>query len=121
MPSAFARPPARLGRDPQFQQGKLPVWVRRAEPQRYPQEGTLDYIDTGIDPSSERSSCAVLSITSTYQLFPGLFVRVRLPFGSAEPMLVVPNSAIGNDQEGDYVLVVTAGDVVAGAPWSRGR
>ena len=28
-------------------------------------------------------------------------------------MLVVPNSAIGNDQEGDYVLVVEANDVVA--------
>ena len=27
-------------------------------------------------------------------------------------MLVVPNSAIGNDQEGDYVLVTDANDLV---------
>jgi multidrug efflux pump subunit AcrA (membrane-fusion protein) len=46
-------------------------------------------------------------------LFPGLFARVRIPLGDPKPMLVVPNSAIGNDQEGDYVLVVDAGGVVA--------
>lgn len=28
-------------------------------------------------------------------------------------MLVVPASAIGNDQEGDYVLLAEAGDIVA--------
>jgi multidrug efflux pump subunit AcrA (membrane-fusion protein) len=28
-------------------------------------------------------------------------------------MLVIPNSAIGNDQQGDYVFVVEANDVVA--------
>ena len=28
-------------------------------------------------------------------------------------MLVIPNSAIGNDQQGDYVFVIDADDVVA--------
>ena len=46
-------------------------------------------------------------------LFPGLFARVRIPLGPPQPMLVIPNSAIGNDQQGDYVFVVDANDVVA--------
>jgi multidrug efflux pump subunit AcrA (membrane-fusion protein) len=45
-------------------------------------------------------------------LFPGLFARVRIPFGETRPMLVVPNSAIGSDQEGDYVSVADPNDIV---------
>lgn len=101
------------GRDPQFQQGKLPVWVGAQNEQGYSQEGVLDYIDTGIDPSMGTVLLRGTFKNEQYQLFPGLFVRVRLNFGLPEPMLMVPNSAIGNDQEGDYVLVVTTGDVVA--------
>jgi RND family efflux transporter MFP subunit len=100
------------GRDPQFQQGKLPVWVGAQNEQGYSQEGVLDYIDTGIDPSMGTVLLRGAFTNEQYQLFPGLFVRVRLNFGLPEPMLVVPNSAIGNDQEGDYVLVVAADDLV---------
>ena len=46
-------------------------------------------------------------------LFPGLFARVRIPMGNPQPMLVIPNSAIGNDQQGDYVFIVDANNVVA--------
>ena len=42
-----------------------------------------------------------------------MFARVRIPLGQPQQMLVVPNSAIGNDQQGDYVFVVDANDVVA--------
>ncbi len=100
------------GRDPQFLQGKLPVWVGAQNEQGYSQEGVLDYIDTGIDPSTGTVLLRGLFKNEQFQLFPGLFVRVRLSFGRPEPMLVVPNSALGNDQEGDYVLVVGSDDVV---------
>lgn len=110
----------RRGRDPQFQQGKLPVWVGAPHEEGYTQEGTLDYIDTGIDPSTGTVLMRASFKNENYQLFPGLFVRVRLTFGSPEPMLVVPSSAIGNDQEGDYVLVVAAGDVVTRRAITKG-
>ena len=45
-------------------------------------------------------------------LFPGVFARVRIPLGDPQPMLVIPNSAIGNDQQGDYVFLVDANNVV---------
>ena len=45
-------------------------------------------------------------------LIAGAFARVRIPLGEPKPMLVVPDSAIGNDQEGDYVLVADASDIV---------
>jgi len=108
------REAARLrGRDPQFLQGKMPVWAGAQNQQGHPQEGTLDYIDTGVDPATGTVRLRACFKNEDYQLFPGLFARVRLSFGLGEPMLVVPNHAIGNDQEGDYVLVVAADEVVA--------
>ncbi len=101
------------GHDPQFLQGKMPVWIGAENEQGHPQEGTLDYIDTGVDPSTGTVLMRASFTNGNYQLFPGLFARVRLSFGVGEPMLVVPNSAMGNDQEGDYVLVVAADGVVA--------
>src|SRR5262249_45950546 len=46
-------------------------------------------------------------------LVPGAFVRVRIPLSQPQPLPVVPGCAISSDQEGDYVLVVEANDVVA--------
>ena len=46
-------------------------------------------------------------------LLPGYFVRVRVPLGEAQNALLVPDSAIGSDQGGRYVLVVDNDNVVA--------
>ena len=45
-------------------------------------------------------------------LFPGLFARVRIPLGDPRPMLVIPPTAVGNDQQGDFVYVVNSANVV---------
>jgi hypothetical protein len=44
-------------------------------------------------------------------LLPGYFVRVRLPLGRHESMLV-PDVALGSGQAGRYLLVVNADNVV---------
>ena len=44
----------------------------------------------------------------TGQLKAGLFVRVRLPIGSAYDAILIPDAAIQNDQERKYVFVVNA-------------
>lgn len=101
------------GLDPQFQMRKSPVLVGLQTEEGYSQEGTLDFIDTGINPSTGTVLLRASVKNERWDLFPGLFARVRFPLGPSEPMLVLPNSAIGNDQEGDYVLVVGQDDVVA--------
>ena len=93
--------------------GTAPVLVGRQDEEGYPHEGTLDFVDTKVSTSSGTIEIRALLKNEDKALFPGLFARVRLPLGEPEPMLVVPNAAIGNDQEGDYVLVVDANDVAA--------
>ena len=46
-------------------------------------------------------------------LLPGLFVRVRGPIGHQDKALLTRDEAIGTSQEGSYVLVVGADNVVS--------
>ncbi len=40
-----------------------------------------------------------------------MFARVRIPLGEPALALVVPNTALANDQVGDYLLVVNAQNI----------
>jgi RND family efflux transporter MFP subunit len=93
--------------------GKAVVLVGLQSEDGYPHSGTLDFVDTGVSTSSGTVPMRAVLKNEDKAFFPGLFARVRIPLGEPRPMLVVPNRAIGNDQEGDYVLVVEAGEVVA--------
>jgi len=101
------------GLDPRGNIGKTPVFVGLQNQEGYPQEGRLDFADTGISTSSGTLQLRGVFDNKDHRLLAGAFARVRIPLGGPKPMLVVPASAIGNDQEGDYVSVVGAGDVVA--------
>jgi RND family efflux transporter MFP subunit len=80
---------------------------------RYPLEGVVDFIDNQIDPGTGtlRVRAKVENPLGkdgrTRLLSPGLFVRVRLPIGKKAPTLVVPEKALGSDQGGRFVYVVT--------------
>ncbi len=93
--------------------GKKPVFVGLQTQEGYPEEGTLDFLGTDISTATGTLQMRAVFANTNHVLISGAFVRVRVPLGQPKPMLVVPNSAIGNDQEGDYVLVAGAGNVVA--------
>ena len=93
--------------------GKAPIFVGLNNEQGYPHEGVLDFADNDISASTGTIALRAVFENKDKVLFPGLFVRVRIPLGQPQQMLVVPNSAIGNDQQGDYVFVLDANDVVA--------
>jgi RND family efflux transporter MFP subunit len=101
------------GLEPKTAVGKVKVFVGLLNQEGYPEEGTLDFLATGISTSSGTLQMRGVFTNQDHVLIAGAFVRVRIPLGEPKPMLVVPNSVIGNDQEGDYVLVVGPNDVVA--------
>jgi RND family efflux transporter MFP subunit len=101
-----------LGIKPGDNVGKVPVWIGLQNETGYPHRGTLDFVGNGVS-----TSTGTIELRAEYQnedktIFPGVFCRVRIPLGEPQSLPVVPNDAIGTDQEGDYVLVVDAHDVV---------
>ncbi len=102
-----------LGLQPRGGVGTAPVLVGLQNEEGYPHEGILDFVDTGVSTSSGTVQMRAAFQNNDLVIVPGAFARVRIPLGDPVPMLVVPRSAIGSDQEGDYVLVVGTRDVVA--------
>ena len=88
------------------------LYLQRANDKGFPFEGHFDYADLAVDQSTGTFMIRGIFPNSDYDIVPGLFVRIRLPMGVRENALLVPERAIGADQRGRYVLVVTGQDEV---------
>jgi RND family efflux transporter MFP subunit len=78
----------------------------------YPHKGVIDYIAPAVDPSTGTLALRGVLVNKDTHLLPGYFVRVRVPLRPIDALLV-PETAIGADQNGRYLLVVGVDDVVS--------
>jgi len=83
-----------------------------ADEDRFPFEGYVDFIGNTVDPSTGTIELRALFENEDLQLFPGLFVRVRVLAMEAEDALLVDERAIGTDLGGKYVYVIGAENIV---------
>lgn len=91
---------------------KVPVEVSLQTETGYPHKGTLDYAAPSVDPSTGTLAGRAVLDNPKHVLLPGLFVRVRIPLGPPKDELLVPDTALGTDQGGRYLLVVNKDEVV---------
>jgi membrane fusion protein, multidrug efflux system len=90
----------------------IPIEIGLQDEEGYPHKGHLDYVSPQVDPSTGTIAVRAIFENKDNALLPGLFARVRGPIGHQDKALLTRNEAIGTSQEGDYVLVVGADDVV---------
>jgi RND family efflux transporter MFP subunit len=91
---------------------KAPVLAQLEDEAGFPHRGTLDFSNNSVDTSTGTIQLRGIFPNPDKVMFPGLFAAVRIPLGPPKPGLVLPQSAVLSDQEGEYVFVVNAGDVV---------
>jgi membrane fusion protein, multidrug efflux system len=90
----------------------VPVEIGLQGEEGYPHKGHLDYASPQVDSATGTLTARALFDNKDRALLPGLFVRVRTPISQQEKALLTPDDAIGTSQEGKYVLVVGADNVV---------
>jgi membrane fusion protein, multidrug efflux system len=90
----------------------IPVEIGLQGEEGYPHKGHMDYASPQVDQSTGTLVVRALFDNKDQTLLPGLFVRVRTPIGRQEKAVLTSNEAIGTNQEGSYVLVVGADNVV---------
>lgn len=90
----------------------IPVYAGLESESGYPHEGLLDFADNSVDTSTGTIQLRAIFKNEDTILFPGLFARVRIATSEPTPRLVVPEACVLSDQQGDYVFVVSADDVV---------
>ena len=90
----------------------IPIEIGLQDEEGYSYKGHLDYVSPQVDPSTGTVAVRAVFENKDNALLPGLFVRVRGPVGHQDKALLTRNDAIGTSQEGKYVLVVGADNVV---------
>ena len=91
---------------------KLPVYAGLADEKGTPHQGRLDFVDTGVDPSTGTLQARAVFDNAKGILIPGLFTRIRIPVGMPKQSLLVPETAVSVDQVGPYVLLVDGSGAV---------
>ena len=92
---------------------KVPVEIGLMTEQGYPHKGTLDYAAPGVDTSTGTLLVRGVIPNADRALLPGFFARVRVPMVPRQAeALLVPDTALGADQTGRYLLVVDKDNVV---------
>ncbi|MHC2625766.1 RND family efflux transporter MFP subunit [Bradyrhizobium huanghuaihaiense] len=91
---------------------QLPVQVGLQTETGYPHEGHLDYVSPTLNTSTGTLAVRGVIPNDKRALLPGYFVRVRVPFDQEKSALLVPDTALGSDQGGRYLLVVNKDNVV---------
>ena len=91
---------------------KVPVEVGLQTDEGYPLKGHLDYASPTVDASTGTLTARAVLDNSKRVMLPGMFVRVRVPTEKVPNALLVPDTALGNDQSGRYLLVVNKDNVV---------
>lgn len=91
---------------------QFPIEIGLQTETGYPHEGHLDYVAPTLNSSTGTLAVRGLVPNDKRVLLPGYFVRVRVPFTQEKSALLVPDTALGSDQGGRYLLVVGADNIV---------
>lgn len=92
---------------------KIPLYLGLANEEGYPHQGHFDFAAITVTPTTGTQQLRGIFPNPDLKILPGLFARIKGPVvGSEKTALLVPEAALGYDQQGSYVLVVDDKNVV---------
>jgi multidrug efflux system membrane fusion protein len=86
--------------------GHLPVTAIPQDANAEPAEGTLSFIDSAVDMTTDTIKLKGTFTNADRRLWPGQFARVSLRLTTLPNATVVPAQAVQTGQDGQYVFVV---------------
>lgn len=85
---------------------KLAIQVGLAGEEGYPHGGYLDFTSATVTPTTGTFLLRGVIPNPEGTILPGQFARIRVPTGGEKPALLIPQTAVGFDQLGSYVMIV---------------
>ena len=76
----------------------------------YPQEGTLQFQDVSVDPSTGSVILRMVFPNPDKTLLPGMFVRAVVKEGVREQAILIPQQAVSRDPKGNPLALVVGAD-----------
>lgn len=99
---------------------KIPAFLQLENETTFPHEGVVDFVDNRVDPATGTLRARGVFPNPDRTLTPGFFGRVRVPGSGRYQALLVPESAIGTDQDLRFLLAVGADSTVQLKPVKLG-
>lgn len=109
----FLRYGERVRRHGQNAAHELPITMALADEQDFPHQGSLQFLDNQLDPSTGTINGRAVFRNPDRRLTPGLFVRLRLPGTVSYSGVLVEDRAVGTDLDRRFVLVIGADKKIA--------
>ena len=103
----FSVPETQLDQVRAFAERRLKVMAYPKGTRNGGAEGTLTFIDNGVDPTTGTVKLKATFTNSDRRLWPGEYVDVVMDLSMLRNATVVPTKAIQTGQQGQYVYVVT--------------
>jgi len=99
---------------------KIPCFIQLENESTFPHKGVIDFTDNQIDPMTGTIQIRGVLPNPQDFLTSGLFARMRVPGSAQHDALLVPDQAIGTEQDEQFVLVAGPDDVVRLKPVKLG-
>ncbi|MCP4071581.1 MAG: efflux RND transporter periplasmic adaptor subunit [Hyphomicrobiales bacterium] len=100
---------------------KLTPKIRLANERTYPYDGTIDYVENRVDPSTGTIRIRAEFPNPDSLILPGQFLNLTLVSSDPQEQVVVPQAAVQANQAGPFVLVVDGDNVVEQRPVKTGQ
>jgi multidrug efflux system membrane fusion protein len=111
---------ARLGQQENLRGGKWPCEIALANEADFSHKGVLDFVDNQVDTATGTLRVRGIFSNPDRVLQPGFFARVRVPGSAPYPALMIPDQAVGSDQDQKFVFVVDEQNTVQFRPIKLG-
>ena len=111
---------AQQGKSHLRDQAQAPVFLALVNEQGYPHEGTINFADNQVKPSTGTIRVRAVFANADRLLTPGLFARIRVPLSMPHPAVLVPDRAIATDQGQKVLFLVNDEDRVVTRPVKPG-
>jgi RND family efflux transporter MFP subunit len=101
----------------------VPVFLQLADnsEQSKPIEGTVNFAENRVEPLTGTLRVRGVFDNPDKVLSPGMFVRVRVQIGLPHSAVLVPERALGSDQDRKFVYSINAKDEIIYRPVTIGK
>jgi RND family efflux transporter MFP subunit len=99
---------------------RIPVFMQLGNETGFPHEGVVDFVDNKFDPTTGTLRARGVFPNPDKTLTPGSFGRVRVAGSGRYQAILIPDAAVGTDQDLKYALLANADDTVEMRPVKLG-
>jgi RND family efflux transporter MFP subunit len=102
---------AQRGERPSSRDAANPVFVGLANEPDFPHAGHMNFVDNALNPETGTIRARAVLKNAEHQFTPGMLARVKLLGSGQYQATLIPDEAVGTDQDRKFVIVINAQSV----------